>query len=114
MARSGGCVHACGWAHGCAHGFGGGGGWGLVAIMGEGWGGGLVPSVERYDFHGICTIHVQPLYAPFSFTKRYIASPPRGHFLLANFSQKFDGFADAPHSKTVTPSDPHHVYTGWS
>nr|QNO41894.1 hypothetical protein FJLPHLKL_00003 [Methanosarcinales archaeon ANME-2c ERB4] len=39
--------------------------------------------------------NIQPLYALFSFTKKYTASPhPKGHFLLANyspnFSQKFD------------------------
>jgi len=33
-----------------------------------------------------------------------LLTPPGGHFSLANFSQKFDGFADAPHSKTVSPS----------
>ena len=32
-----------------------------------------------------------------------LITPPGGHFLLANFSQKFNGSADAPHSKTYSP-----------
>jgi len=47
---------------------------------------------------------IGPIIIFFICEKVYRKPASEGHFLLANFSQKFDGFADAPHSKTVSPS----------